>query len=67
MIPKAKRYSTVNQPDIRGLSAEGGQSSHDYDSSGAASIYSRASWTYSCPLHKGTTRVLRAVASPPGS
>jgi hypothetical protein len=43
MIPKAKRISTVNQPDIRGLSALRGQSSHDYDSSGAASIYRRAS------------------------
>jgi hypothetical protein len=38
MIPKAKRFSTVNQPDIRGLSAKDGQSTHDYDSSGAASI-----------------------------
>jgi hypothetical protein len=38
MIPEAKRFSTVNQPDIRGLSAKGGQSTHDYDSSGAASI-----------------------------
>ena len=43
MIPEAKRFSTVNQPDIRGLSAKGGQSSYDYDSSGAASISKRAS------------------------
>jgi hypothetical protein len=38
MTQEAKRISTVNQPDIRGLSAKGGQSSQDYDSSGAASI-----------------------------
>jgi hypothetical protein len=37
--PEAKRFSTVNQTDIRGLRRQkDGAEPHDLDSSGAASI-----------------------------
>lgn len=41
--PEAKRLSTVDQADIRGLPLPmAGAEPHDLDSSGAASIYQRA-------------------------
>ena len=65
--PEAKRFATVNQADIRVLRARRRTGTQDDDSSGAASIFRRASWmTLNHPLHKAAPRVLRSVAPPPG-
>ena len=66
--PEAKRLATVNQTDIRVLLRPwAGAGTQDDDSSGAASIFWRASWmTLDHPLHKVTPRVLLSVAPPPG-
>ena len=65
--PEAKLFATVNQTDIRVLRARKRTGTQDDDSSGAASIFLRASWVVlNRPLHKVTPRVLRSVAPPPG-
>src|SRR6266699_1015242 len=42
-FPRAGRTATVNHPDIRGLRLRRDAEPHDWNPSGAASIYSRGS------------------------
>ena len=60
----ARTLSTVNQSDIRVLPGRlAPTGTHDFDSSGAASIFVRAWGPRKGALHQGGTRVLRVAVS----